>query len=957
MAKKSHCYCAICGGPTGRLKWGAGNRKAYRRMITERLVDWLVDVELLCEKTCPKKILLVPGFEHQNERNFRYISLSQPAIHRRKIFVEAYAKEGLNGNRKPVFVFHTACRKVLQQAFGPNELDLQLLYTTLERHYPWKSPTPNKLDYDYGVVQTRIDGEEFMFQVSELQNYQDWKIKRGSESVVLSPNVVYDNDIDKILQKAVDLTTAPVLKRLKLGDSFLSWKDKFHHDLPWAVAFITPDLQRQPPRSSFWGSVYVIFKSVDNDNGMGMVNCLALQNRARVWELCTKIIVEYNVLRDEQLNDPIPALEASYLAKDEIEKYTPHPTWCQPKPTTKYMSPKNIAFLGLTPYSEPRLTMNWITEHNGPALVGFMVQSSEACGGAMMGNIESVASTDVWEDPVSIPRGSWIHEIDVYSEDHDADTCYRHCEAKTTRQPIRIIRGLQLFLTDGRMVKMGACDIVRRDITAHRAPPGHFISSVEAVFARRKLVRKLQFHYHRISEAHPDCRARLTPLDEPELDTATSSEKLNLASSINGLRKIISFGVDVHLGGFELTFWENDQRKTIAIGPHRTAMKYLTFEGLANRDDYIIGCWVHKYIDRPVGLRFVTRKGRQLIAGQPGTYEKPLLLSNELGRGVSVKTIISELSAEWCCVDTPQPKMTAFNVVHAGLPGNFLVENTVPFDCTVAELPGDSKDVCFDSNYPAMYIPKLDGLITHKLVSLPKFGREKSTSLSKKHTVTQRNGRLYSWKTTVSYLDLSGRIEGIKTTTVHQFSNQLPIVAMQVRRHPDDNKDHDREKQTGSTETSFGPTSFDTDFQCICSYFPKLFRKQSPATSHYSQSEWDAGRQEIKSLRMWNDAKKDLVALQFVATDGTESPKWGCYQGKGALFVEVERLPGSAGAEAGILVYLDSNLSPSLHDDFVMVGIRTVGFGEPVVSEWQAREERPADRQNEHKYGFVKREV
>lgn len=511
------------------------------------------------------------------------------------------------------------------------------------------------------------------------------------------------------------------------------------------------------------------------------------------------------------------------------------------------MAVNAIAYFSLTPDSAPSITLEWTTRDGDDqlSLMGIMVRASKKCSGARIGSPDAIIFRPKipMDETVMIGSNNWLKEVVVYSE--------------TRRQT----RGLKFVFADGKSVESGDCDWFPK---VYRPPPGHFISGVSGNYGRFSMVYGIKFHYQLINKAHPDCHARLPKTEVPPLsDTARVSETLSLASNMDGLHKIISFGVDVHMGGFELTFWENEERKTIAIGPRRTAMKYLTFQGLTNRDDYIIGYWVHKYNDMPIGLRFVTRKGCQLIAGEPGTDVEPHLLGNNLERGAPVRTIISALSAEWSDIHSRKPQMTAFGVVTAGgLPDNCLVEDVVPFNYLAADL-SECKDVCLDSNYPVMYIPKIDGLILHKLERLPTFGREQSIT-----TTSHRNGRLYTWKKRVSYLDLSGRIEGIKATTVHQFSNHLPIVAMQVRRHPDDNPDHDRARQTGTTETSFGPTAFNTDLPFDCSSVRTVFRP-SAVTSHYSQSDWDAGRQEIKSLRMWTDAKKD----QEVA--------WPCRRGSG----------------------------------------------------------------------------
>ena len=49
-------------------------------------------------------------------------------------------------------------------------------------------------------------------------------------------------------------------------------------------------------------------------------------------------------------------------------------------------------------------------------------------------------------------------------------------------------------------------------------------------------------------------------------------------------------------------------------------------------------------------------------------------------------------------------------------------------------------------------------------------------------------------------------------------------------------------------------------------------------------------------------------------------------QDEGTKFVQVNRLPSPARKETGLVLFLDSNESPSAYDDNVVVGIRPVGF-------------------------------
>lgn len=174
----------------------------------------------------------------------------------------------------------------MEEVAEPNPVDRTLLYATLEPHYPRGSFLTNALDYNCGVAEGSIDEKVVKFPISELQGYSDWKIKRGSESVVLSPDVSVDKTA-KLMQQAISLAEAPDavtrMQELRREDPFSSWKDKFYHDFPCVTGFLPHFLLIQRPHSIFWKAVYAIFKSLDNGRAVYDAETrLALRNRARI---------------------------------------------------------------------------------------------------------------------------------------------------------------------------------------------------------------------------------------------------------------------------------------------------------------------------------------------------------------------------------------------------------------------------------------------------------------------------------------------------------------------------------------------------------------------------------------------------------------------------------------------------------------------------------------------------
>ncbi|KAH7183524.1 uncharacterized protein B0J16DRAFT_401944 [Fusarium flagelliforme] len=921
---KTFCFCAICGAPTGRLEWDSSSADTYSPDLVEQsTVDWAINLH---------------DFEHVDGRQFRpkderYMFNPDGSLNT----IDAFSP--ING--KPVIIaFHKTCREVLNQVASPVKVDPQLLFKTLESHCTKEHGFVRSLDYHYGVGGCSTSEVTSKIRIARLQNGGYWKTKKGSEYAVLSPDDIAN--VDKLINKAIGLAWATSIGRELKGQDVISgmqelslenfsyWKNKLYQDVPWVIKFLS-NAFKLSPHDIHWETFYESFKGLQVALPMGNGAFQALQNRSRIWGVCVRIMEEYAPLREIQLNGLDSLFLLSVMAERSGRKGQDFLgyKWSYANFVTAF---SNIA------NSKPCITIHW-SEKKQFSLVGLGVQASDTSQGVVMGSHNE--GTPVTEQTFTIPKGSWLREVIVY-------TAYIPSANKSIFNPF--IKGLKFVLTNGQSTQLGKCHGYHPEV--YRPPAGFFIAGISA---KGVPFERIQFHCQPFAKAPPKSHARLSEglekpyEDPPELQPfqnveATSEgiglepewpskasktviQRLNLGSCLDDIQRIISFGVDAHLGAFELNFVQSCERKTMIIGPRRNAMKYLTFQGDNNRDDYIICCWVSLQDDMPIGLRFVTRKGRQLVAGKSGACEKRYPEGKDLERGAPVERLLCGVFAQWSGTDSQNPIMTAFGVVTAGgLPDSCVVEDVVPANCMDVNLPlGHEMDSRFDSTYPPMYVPDLygdeDGNYTIH-------GRMKSTT-----KVHDRNGQKHSFKRTVSYLDLSGRITAIHPSFAHrQRSNQIPLVGMEVYRDERDNRYHDRLMRTGSANTSFGPTSFDRDLRCDCvSSFPRVFRSNHRRdTEHYSTSGWAVERKEIRTLRMWISANNILTCIQFVDEDHNESPRWGWYKEIDLELVGVHKLPEPEGLEAGLMLVLDSNQSPSVHDDLVVVGIRPVGFSAPV---------------------------
>ncbi|KAF4987739.1 hypothetical protein FGRMN_10163 [Fusarium graminum] len=108
-----------------------------------------------------------------------------------------------------------------------------------------------------------------------------------------------------------------------------------------------------------------------------------------------------------------------------------------------------------------------------------------------------------------------------------------------------------------------------------------------------------------------------------ENDRVRPRPPLVITLTISGadLLCVVSFGVDLHMRGFEFHFASGSRRWTQSIGYYRSVMKYLNLEP---GKEFIISYYVTRSMHHPcrvIGLRFLTNWGHQLIVGEPGQDE------------------------------------------------------------------------------------------------------------------------------------------------------------------------------------------------------------------------------------------------------------------------------------------------------------------------------------------------
>ncbi|CAG7557568.1 unnamed protein product [Fusarium equiseti] len=884
---KSHCFCAICGAPTGRLECDASSADTYSpHLVKPSTVEWLADIGLIIYNT---KDRICTSFRLVQEMRDHIKNALKLPVEDDNTYEAYYPSNG-----QPVVIpLHYTCRQMLNEVPGPWPQE-NILYETLEPHCTVEHGFVRALDYDYGSVSYLHHKKVCSIPIAQLQNGRFWKTKKGSEYAVLSPDKI--EDVDKLVGKLIELAK----------------------DLAGKVPRRSIKFLHRPVGDVNWEVLYNMFTNIEKGRAeWNMPAIPALQNRARIWKICTKIMEEYIPLLEAH-RDENDVHRKSVPAQNETGNNKSPPELYEATPAAKWEH-ANFTYYGSLAECEPVITAHWsggsdsVLGRLGVTISEDRDQKEKIMGPHVLPSDSPIHNGRYFRtESFTIPKGTWIREVVVYTR---LTIPYEEGYSHKTK-----IKGLKLVLTNGQSTELGRCHGFTPEV--YKAPRGHFIAGVSVDWAANRPVKRLEFYCQPISQAPPGSHARFVervytpPKPIPGLQAYIDVEKrpndmllepesppamqhLTFAKRKFDLDCLTSFGVDIHLGGFELNLYPS---KRIVIGPRRSTMKYLTFEGETDKDDWIIGCWVHKYNGKPVGLRFFTRKGRQLIAGEPATDGEPQLIGLDLERWAPAKRFISELSAAWSYTQSGKPQFTAFGAVLAGrLPDNCLVQNLVPSSCVDLNIAdGPEKDVYLDSTSSPPCIP----YIVNGLGPQTVFGRERSSD-----ELFHRNGRR-------------------RATFCHPSkSKQLPLVAMSVDRKNRPREYRDRYGITKFKRSSFGPTVFDKEEVCECMNFPELYGPQPTDCAHYHERDWGFGGRAIQSIRIWLARDNILAGLQFVAAGEQRSPVWATdLRSKGTKFVQVNRLPSPEGMEAGLVLFLDSNESPSAYDDIVVVGIRPVGF-------------------------------
>ena len=192
------------------------------------------------------------------------------------------------------------------------------------------------------------------------------------------------------------------------------------------------------------------------------------------------------------------------------------------------------------------------------------------------------------------------------------------------------------------------------------------------------------------------------------------------------------------------------------------------------------------------------------------------------------------------------------------------------------------------------------------------------------------------------WMDCYRPLQNVAVTMCHGTrSQQLQLVALAFQ-HSD-----------GSRDQTVGPDTFSPPQDsmgvnghawCWCT-LGRNRPEELEATDHYTHHRWDVGGSRLRSMRIWIDEQSQpggllgsqpagttLSGIQFVATNGEESPVWGYCSGDHTAKIEFAS-PGEAGERAeGLKFFMGSNGRAVTRNDMIVKGIQalTARAPEPV---------------------------
>lgn len=313
------------------------------------------------------------------------------------------------------------------------------------------------------------------------------------------------------------------------------------------------------------------------------------------------------------------------------------------------------------------------------------------------------------------------------------------------------------------------------------------------------------------------------------------------------LADITAISMDVLFGGIEVRY---GSRPTRSIGPRNLAMKTLAIDGQGGERAVALN-YVVTYI--PMGIRIVTNYGRQLVIGQASWRQGGLAQYPPQDPNTGQFTHLVGMYGFWSSRDTPKSRLEAVG-------------------CLFAQGATEMPDLA--SGQSPLWEPSAPSGVREVGSILGDFSVKESLGIN------SRTLEVLDHCPTVSWIDCSRPLLEVRVTLCHSFEEkQVPLSAITFK-YADGAKE---ELIIGPEMHPQSPidTQGDDNDWCWCSLSGRKAKDELSVHPHYKRHVWELGGKRLQSVRAFLSPIDEgvgrgsrLAAIQFIAEDGSESPKW-----------------------------------------------------------------------------------
>ncbi|VUC26921.1 unnamed protein product [Clonostachys rosea] len=891
-------YCAICGGPVTVPWWPDEGESEIEYTYDPAVIredrldlDWLKDVRVIGEDPASTGLsrIWVSGPARHDDHGYFYLEDDDPIREQLSeedaISLRTYAYKGHHSFAVP---YHQTCRDLLSKYLdlGSDGIDKDMFFQVL-RQLAHTEEYAHGLKLDYGSVSENQEqywcvnrGEEhfvhspldipslaeYLSSLPQLEpNYPMNDTPRGEYGTASDPitslpmelrlSVLLHTDITSVMRL---LQTSKALYHTKQSNSW--WKRKLLTDMPWLFEFLAVE-----------GTDKVDWARVYKDMWLGSRyqpsahRIAGLANRRRIWEeLLPQIAEPYEKLQKENEQVDLPDILQGASSTGLRRLVSPEP---EVNSSSRSYFAQSIAGLRGA-HIEFHVHIDQEQFIRGLLFVGGERESEQ-----------SALTQEAFDFPTS------VESVQIPANDCLTGIIVTSCELPDGDEGSRKIVGLEFMLGSSTSQQIGSSDGDRRLIHVakdHFAVGIETFSSSEGGLSRISLIQQPAYLARGIDRFSPRgstsdqmnleatkylWRKQIPPLELQISEHHTGywtyamekdlspMEALVFGTTDAELADITSISINVLFGGVEVRY---ENRPSRSIGPRNVAMKTLTIDGQGG--ERLVGLnYVVTYI--PMGIRVVTNWGRQLVVGQAGRRQMERVQYPPQDPETKQFACLVGMYGWWSRRSTPKSRLEAVGCLFAPeLDGGLQGPREIP-DLASGQGP--------------VWEP-----------SAPSGVRETGSILGEfcvKETlgINSRTLEVLGHCTTVSWFDCSRPLSEVRVTLCHSFKeNQVPVSALTFKYADGANEVftigpevYPQSRIEGQGETG--------DDWCWCCLSGRKAQDELSEHPHYQHCAWELGGKRLQSVRAFLSPIDEgvgsgsrLAGIQFVAEDGSESPKW-----------------------------------------------------------------------------------